>query len=81
MPPTTVLDQTRCRSEAVIAPDLARVAQARHAASAVLRLWGMSGSLVDDAQLVVSEPVTNAIEHGRDPITMKMMILAPARAL
>ncbi|MFF9490154.1 ATP-binding protein [Streptomyces sp. NPDC014676] len=76
MSPTTVLDQTQCRLEAVIEPDPVRVAQARHAASAILRLWGRSGSLVDDVQLVVSELVTNAIEHGRGPITMKITEVA-----
>ncbi|MFE0418274.1 ATP-binding protein [Streptomyces tendae] len=72
MSPTTVLDQAECRFEAVIDADPLRVFQARQAASAILRLWGMGGSLVDDVQLVVSELVTNAIEHGRGRIAMKI---------
>lgn len=72
MSPPTVLSQAQCRFEAVIDPDPVRVSHARHACAAVLRLWGMSGSLVDDVQLVVSELVTNAIEHGHGRIALSI---------
>ncbi|MFF4052837.1 ATP-binding protein [Streptomyces chartreusis] len=76
MTPTTVLSQTQCRFEAVIDPKPVRVSHARHASAAVLRLWGMSGSLVDDVQLVVSELVTNAIEHGHGRIALSIAEVA-----
>ncbi|MFE0923415.1 ATP-binding protein [Streptomyces nigra] len=70
MSPTTRLSQAQCRFEAVIDPNPVRVSHARHASASVLRLWGMSDSLVDDVQLVVSELVTNAIEHGHGRIAL-----------
>ncbi|MGW6793220.1 ATP-binding protein [Streptomyces chartreusis] len=72
MSPTTVLSPTQCRFEAVIEPSPVRVSHARHASAAALRLWGVSGSLVDDVQLVVSELVTNAIEHGHGRISLSI---------
>lgn len=72
MSPTTVLSQAQCRFEAVIQPDRMRVAQARHAASALLRLRGISDPLIDDVRLVVSELVTNAMEHGLGRIVVKI---------
>ncbi|MFG2304704.1 ATP-binding protein [Actinacidiphila glaucinigra] len=72
MSPTTVLSRAQCRFEAVIDPNPVRVSLARHASASVLRLWGMSGSLVDDVQLAVSELVTNAIEHGHGRIVLSI---------
>ena len=35
-----------------------------------LRLWGLDPAAIDDATLLVSELVTNAILHGRSPIDL-----------
>lgn len=43
------------------------VPAARHAAAHALTHWGVAGSEVEDAALVVSELVTNAVRHGRVP--------------
>jgi anti-sigma regulatory factor (Ser/Thr protein kinase) len=49
--------------------ELASVPRARRAATAALERWGLD-SLCLDAELVVSELVTNAILHGHAPIEL-----------
>ncbi|WP_020124221.1 ATP-binding protein [Streptomyces canus] len=64
MSPTMILTPPRRAFEITIAPDLVQVPQARNAAFAIMQLWDMDQSLADDMRLVVSELVSNAIEHG-----------------
>lgn len=51
------------------APEAARLA--RRATSARLSEWGLA-VCADDALLVVSELVTNAVRHGREPIVLHL---------
>lgn len=53
--------------------DTAEVAEARHTTGKVLIDWGCDG-LVDDAQLVVTELVTNAILHTESPCTVSLQL-------
>lgn len=48
-------------------PEPESVTQARHFATTTLRSWGL-GRLCDDAGLVVSELVTNALRHSLPPL-------------
>ena len=43
---------------------------ARHLGAQALRGWGYGSSLVDDAQLVLSELTTNAVLHARSPFSI-----------
>jgi anti-sigma regulatory factor (Ser/Thr protein kinase) len=43
---------------------------ARHLGAQALRRWGYGSSLVDDAQLVLSELTTNAVLHARSPFSV-----------
>jgi anti-sigma regulatory factor (Ser/Thr protein kinase) len=45
------------------------VATARSFADGCLARWGLSEQ-TDDVQLIVDELVTNAIQHGRGPVTL-----------
>jgi anti-sigma regulatory factor (Ser/Thr protein kinase) len=49
-------------------PDAARAA--RHFVADALRRWGHAGSLLEDAQLAVSELATNAVVHARTPFSV-----------
>ncbi|MFJ6565940.1 ATP-binding protein [Streptomyces sp. NPDC091292] len=51
--------------------DRLRPGQARRVVRARLRHWGLDG-LVETAQLVTSELVTNAVEHGHGTVTLRM---------
>ncbi|MEE1797525.1 ATP-binding protein [Streptomyces sp. JV176] len=55
-----------------MAPDRFRVAQIRRIAVAHMRLWAVPAPLVEDGQLVVSELVTNSIEHGHGAVLLRM---------
>ncbi|MDH6137588.1 anti-sigma regulatory factor (Ser/Thr protein kinase) [Kitasatospora sp. MAA4] len=46
--------------------------KARHHARQVLADWGLAEELVFDALLVVSELVTNAVEHALPPTTLRL---------
>lgn len=72
MSPTRLSTQPQHRFETVLAPDLARVSDARRSASAALRLWDVGKPLADDVQLVVSELVANAIEHGSGWVALRV---------
>ncbi|MBY8887272.1 ATP-binding protein [Streptomyces sp. PTM05] len=50
--------------ETVFAPEQSRVADMRHLSESFLELWRVPGSLAESVVLVVSELVTNSIEHG-----------------
>ncbi|MDX3661058.1 ATP-binding protein [Streptomyces sp. ID05-26A] len=45
-------------------------ARARQVVREVAASWGLSEDLTDDAQLVVTELVSNGIDHGEGPITL-----------
>ncbi|MEU4360037.1 ATP-binding protein [Streptomyces virginiae] len=53
---------------------------ARHLSRSLLETWGVEQDAVDTALLVVSELVTNAVEHGRAPMALhlKMDQAAPS---
>ncbi|MFI8294185.1 ATP-binding protein [Streptomyces sp. NPDC085614] len=48
------------------------VGEARHAARAVLEAWRMGGEPTDAVVLVVSELVTNAVEHAQAPLSLHL---------
>lgn len=58
--------------EAAIDPDPVYVADIRHTTALVMRQWDMPEGVVDDVLLVVSELVTNAIEHGRGSVRLRV---------
>lgn len=43
---------------------------------ALLRGWDISSDDVDDAALLVTELVTNAIEHGKGAVTVQLSVLS-----
>jgi len=48
------------------------VSSARRITRAHLRLWNVTGELADDIVLVVSELVTNAVEHGTGGVSFQV---------
>jgi anti-sigma regulatory factor (Ser/Thr protein kinase) len=48
------------------------VRQAREVTARLLARWGCAGGCVDDAVLVVSEMVTNAVRHGRGRVRLRL---------
>ncbi|MEU0447574.1 ATP-binding protein [Streptomyces tendae] len=48
------------------------VAQARRTTVTVLRQWSLSDGLIEDARLVVSELVSNAITHGSGDVRLRL---------
>lgn len=55
-------------------PDIgpAMVGEARRRTRSVLDRWGLA-ELVDSVELLVSELVTNALRHGRQPISLRLL--------
>ena len=53
-------------------------ARGRHAVTQVLDSWGYAGPAREDLLLVVSELVTNAVQHGAEPIVVTV-VRAPER--
>lgn len=53
------------------------VAEARALTRKALADWGL-GALADDAELVVSELVTNAIRHGAAPVILALGVVGSA---
>ena len=53
-------------------------ARGRHAVTRVLDAWGCAGPAREDLLLVVSELVTNAVQHGAEPIVVTV-VRAPER--
>ncbi|MEU7479728.1 ATP-binding protein [Lentzea sp. NPDC042327] len=45
-------------------------ARARQVVREAATSWGLSEDLSDDAQLIVTELVSNGIDHGKGPITL-----------
>ncbi|MEJ8639090.1 ATP-binding protein [Streptomyces sp. MS2.AVA.5] len=58
--------------EMVMASASIHVAQARGTTAAVLRQWALPDAPAEDAQLVVSELVTNAISHGSGAVGLRV---------
>lgn len=52
--------------------DAAAVRVARRSAREVIEQWTVRGSVADDACLVISELVTNALMHGRSEAVLRM---------
>ena len=52
--------------------DESAAAVARANTRDLLKTWGLSGDLVDEVVLVVSELVTNAVEHALPPIMLHL---------
>ncbi|WP_326815656.1 ATP-binding protein [Streptomyces sp. NBC_01744] len=48
------------------------VAQARRTTATVLRQWSLPDALAEDARLVVSELVSNAITHGSGDVRLQL---------
>ena len=53
-------------------PNPGSVRQARRFVSATLAEWSQDAPLVDDAVLIASELVTNAVMHGKPPIRLRL---------
>jgi anti-sigma regulatory factor (Ser/Thr protein kinase) len=49
------------------------VHEARHRTGAVLSRWRCQRELIEDAVLVVSEVVTNAVEHGAGQVRVRLL--------
>ena len=53
-------------------------ARARPRTAAVLRRWRVPDAVIDDAQLAVSELVSNAVVHGREPVKVRLTLTRTA---
>ncbi len=53
------------------------VGEARALVRDTLTAWGMP-ALADDAELIVSELVTNALRHGAAPVVLTLSAIGPA---
>ncbi|WP_165865576.1 SpoIIE family protein phosphatase [Vallicoccus soli] len=67
------VDPASCTAVAVRA-DLAAVGRARRLARRRLEEWGLH-RLVDTAELLVSELVTNAVRYAREPVVLRLLLL------
>ncbi|OKI45328.1 anti-sigma regulatory factor [Streptomyces sp. TSRI0281] len=67
-----VRPQTDFVFEVAIAPEPVRVAQLRRITKALMRLRAVPAPLAQDVVTVVSELVTNAIEHGRGTVSLRL---------
>ncbi|MFI5749105.1 ATP-binding protein [Streptomyces sp. NPDC051644] len=57
-----------------IAPEPIRVAHLRRITGVLLRFWAVPAPLAQEVVLVVSELVTNAIEHGRGTVRLRLSL-------
>lgn len=64
-------------TEARLPPELGSVVRARRLVEDTLVGWGLPQSVRDDAMLVISELVTNAVIHARTPIIVNTERLSP----
>ncbi|MEV6053730.1 ATP-binding protein [Streptomyces sp. NPDC052107] len=64
--------QAACEHVCPVPPAAGAVSAVRHRAAAVLADWRVCPHLVDDALLMVSELVTNAIVHARPPAVLRL---------
>ncbi|GAA4935919.1 hypothetical protein GCM10023224_15890 [Streptomonospora halophila] len=62
----------RCRE-----PDYRFAATARRSALPALARYGLRGDSLDEAELMISELVTNALQHGACPIAVLVWSCAP----
>lgn len=62
--PVTTPPYTHRSIELAFAPEPVFVGRCRRIATATLRLWEVPESVAENAVLIVSELVTNAVEHG-----------------
>ncbi|MFG2794511.1 ATP-binding protein [Streptomyces sp. NPDC048419] len=60
------------RYDCALPHHVSAAAVARHAAKPVLVSWGLDGDTVYDALLVISELVTNAVEHALPSIALHL---------
>ncbi|MCP9211463.1 ATP-binding protein [Streptomyces sp. NEAU-Y11] len=58
--------------EVAIAPDPARVSDTRRITAAFVRLWSLPLSMEEEAVIVVSELVSNAVEHGFGLVSLRI---------
>ncbi|MEU8482264.1 ATP-binding protein [Streptomyces sp. NPDC048641] len=58
--------------EMAMEPSDIHVAEARGTTAVLLRLWALPNSVTEDARLVVSELVTNAIRHGSGAVKLRV---------
>ncbi|MGW5460313.1 ATP-binding protein [Streptomyces sp. NPDC003996] len=64
--------QAACEHVCPVPPAAGAVSAVRRRAAAVLADWSVCPRLVDDALLMVSELVTNAIVHARPPAVLRL---------
>ncbi|SOD90596.1 Anti-sigma regulatory factor (Ser/Thr protein kinase) [Streptomyces sp. Ag109_G2-15] len=57
---------------AAFTPTETRVSQMREITATHMPLWGVPGQLATDIVLVVSELVTNAIQHGKGDVELRV---------
>ncbi|MGW3957329.1 ATP-binding protein [Streptomyces sp. NPDC004752] len=67
------LPQTSRAFEAAFEPDPVCVGRARRITTAFLGLWHVRGPLADNIVLVVSELVSNAVEHGTGDVVLRVL--------
>lgn len=68
-------DDGRLVSEAALVPDQNAPRAARELVAAALRGWRLPGA-VASAELVVSELVSNAVQHAGTPLTVRIIRIA-----
>ncbi|AZS72461.1 ATP-binding protein [Streptomyces lydicus] len=66
------LPQTSRAFEAAFEPEPVCVGRARRITTAFLGLWHVRGPLADNIVLVVSELVSNAVEHGAGDVGLRV---------
>jgi anti-sigma regulatory factor (Ser/Thr protein kinase) len=71
--PRSALAGVRAATREIVATGDA-VRQARAFTAETLRAWGVPEPVVQDAGLVVSELVTNAVAHGEPPIELRLRL-------
>ncbi|MEV7868784.1 ATP-binding protein [Streptomyces sp. NPDC088124] len=70
--PPSVFPLTSDVFEMVMEPASVHVAQARGTTATMLRQWALPDGTAEDALLVVSELVTNAINHGSGDVLLRV---------
>ncbi|HET6877514.1 MAG TPA: SpoIIE family protein phosphatase [Jatrophihabitans sp.] len=63
-----------------VAPVETSVGEARRAAVAALGEWGVADEVIDDAALIVSELITNALRYGDPPIEFRLRLASAGAA-
>ncbi|WP_107467841.1 ATP-binding protein [Streptomyces sp. MA5143a] len=71
--PVQSLAESQLVFEAAHAPETACAQRTREDVAAVMRQWDVPGVLVDDVVLVVSELVTNAVQHGTGDVRVRLL--------